>query len=424
MDATIFPSKLHGTMQVPPSKSMAHRMLICAALADGVSKINNLDYSVDIKATASAMQQLGAQFVLEENSATITGTGANFSVPTTEVDCKESGSTFRLILPIFAMLGEPVSFVGSPRLLERPHKIYADIFAEQNLPFTHTNKSLTFAGPLQSGCYKIDGNVSSQFISGLLFALPLLAEDSTLEIVAPFESRSYVELTRQAQDIFGVQSHWKGENTLFIPGSQRYIAADATVEGDWSQAIVPIALGSLLGNISASGLNPNSTQGDRAMLEILQKSHTTYSWQQDTLTFLPTPQLPAAVSEIDMANCPDLGPVLSAFAAFCKGKTTLVNAGRLRIKESDRIAAMEQELAKLGVTVSSTEDTFSILGPAKINDNQTVSAHNDHRIAMALAVTALVAGKTITITDAQSVSKSWPNFFKDLQKLGAKVEMK
>lgn len=424
MEAIISPSKLQGTMQVPPSKSMAHRMLICAALANGVSKISNLDYSVDIKATANAMQQLGAQFTLEENSATIKGTGAHLSLPSTEVDCKESGSTFRLILPIFAMLGQPVSFIGSPRLLERPHKIYADIFANQNLLFTQTNKSLTFAGPLKSGNYKIDGNVSSQFISGLLFALPLLAEDSTLEITAPFESRSYVELTRQAQSIFGVQSQWQGENTLFIPGAQQYTAADATVEGDWSQAIVPIVLGSMLGNISAGGLNPNSTQGDRAMLEVLQKSHTTFSWQEGALTFLPTAQEPIAVAEIDMANCPDLGPVLSTFASFCQGKTTLTNAGRLRIKESDRIAAMEEELAKLGVVVSSTKDTFSITGPAQIKDNQTVSAHNDHRIAMALAVAALVARKTITITDAQSVSKSWPSFFEDLQKLGAKVEIK
>lgn len=424
MEATIYKSKLHGTMQVPPSKSMAHRMLICAALASGVSKISNLDYSVDIKATASAMQQLGAQFIFGDNFATVTGTGANLKAPATAVDCKESGSTFRLILPIFAMLGEPVSFVGSPRLLERPHKIYADIFASQNLPFTQTDKSLTFSGPLQSGYYKIDGNVSSQFISGLLFALPLLAADSTLEITAPFESRSYVELTRQAQNIFGVQSQWKGENTLFIPGGQQYTAADATVEGDWSQAIVPIALGSTLGNVSAKGLNPNSTQGDRAILEILQKSHVTYSWQQDILTFLPTSQNPIAVSEIDMANCPDLGPVLSTFAAFCAGQTTLVNAGRLRIKESDRIAAMEQELAKLGVLVSSTKDTFTITGPTDIEGGQTVCGHNDHRIVMALAVAALVAGKTITITDAQSVAKSWPSFFEDLQKIGAKVEMK
>lgn len=423
MQATISKSKLEGTMQVPPSKSMAHRMLICAALAKGNSTIYNLDYSVDINTTATALGQLGATFSFAENSAVVTGTGGIFSTPSASINCQESGSTFRLILPLFAMLGTPISFTGAPRLLQRPHKVYYDIFTKQNLFFSQTEKEVNFAGPLQSGNYEVDGNISSQFISGLLLMLPLLKKDSTLHIRPPFESRSYVELTRQAQSIFGVHSQWQGENTLFIPGNQEYIAANPTVEGDWSQAIVPAVLGSILGNISAKGLNANSTQGDRITLDILQRSDIQFYWKGDTLIFLPNAQKPTAPVEIDMANCPDLGPVLSSFLAFCQGETTMTNAGRLRIKESDRIAAMESELKKLGVQAHSTQDTFTIKGPSVITDNQIVSGHNDHRIVMALAVIALVANKNITITDAQAVNKSWPSFFEDLQKIGAQVEL-
>ncbi|MDL2323819.1 3-phosphoshikimate 1-carboxyvinyltransferase [Ruminococcaceae bacterium OttesenSCG-928-A16] len=423
MDAIILPSKLGGTLQVPPSKSMAHRLLICAALARGTSQVQNLSYSVDITATATAMAQLGAQLNTSAGTATVTGTGGHFAPPTKAVNCHESGSTLRLLIPVFSLLGKPVKFTGAARLFQRPHAVYANIFKNQNLPFTQTETSLEIQGPLQSGHYSLAGNVSSQFISGLLFALPLLQGNSTLTIAPPFESRSYVLLTQQAQSLFGVQSNWLNKNTLHIPGGQQYNATHCTVEGDWSQAAVPAVLGAVLGGVSVAGLSQTSAQGDKAILDILQRCGAAAQWQNGLLTLTPPPGGLCTPSDIDMADCPDLGPIVSTLGLFCRGTTRLVNAGRLRIKESDRIAAMQTELNKLGGALTSTQSTLTIPGPAKLTATQPAAAHTDHRIVMALTAAALMAGMPLTIAGAEAITKSWPSFFKDLQTIGAKVEL-
>lgn len=423
MIAFIQPSKLAGTMQVPPSKSMAHRLLICAALAGGTSVVQNLSNSVDISATTQALMQLGAQITTVQNapSAAITGTGGHFSLPRAAVNCQESGSTLRLLIPLFSLLGQPVQFTGAKRLFQRPHSVYAEIFAKQNLLFSQSETSLTIQGPLKSGEYSLAGNVSSQFISGLLFALPLLPQASTLNIAPPFESRSYVELTRHAQSLFGVHSRWQNSHTLHIPGGQQYIPAHCTVEGDWSQAAVPAVLGALLGGISVAGLSPTSPQGDKAILEFLARCGATITWQDGLLALAPPAAGLAAPGDIDMADCPDLGPMLTALAMFCHGTTRLVNAARLRIKESDRIATVETEFAALGANLSSTADTLTIHGPAHLLPGKTAHSHNDHRVVMALTAAALAGDIPLAIEGAEAITKSWPGFFEDLQTIGAKV---
>ncbi|MFV0413128.1 MAG: 3-phosphoshikimate 1-carboxyvinyltransferase [Oscillospiraceae bacterium] len=417
----IQPCSLAGTIAVPPSKSMAHRMLICAALAGGVSAVRNLQYSLDISTTIAAMRQLGAQFAQTPNGQQVTG-AATLQAPKEAVFCAESGSTLRFIIPLFALTGQPVTFAGAARLMERPLGVYQQIFEGQGLPFAQQNGQLTLQGPLQAGNYALAGNVSSQFISGLLLALPLLAKSSTLRILPPFESSAYVELTRRAQALFGVHSEWQGEHTLFIPGGQAYTPANCTVEGDWSQAAVPAVLAAVRGGIAVAGLNADSAQGDRAALSVLQACGAEVGWQNGLLRVQPPAEGLHSPGEVDLAGCPDLGPILCTLALFCKGTTRFVNAGRLRIKESDRIATIEQELTRLGGHVSSGAGSIAVEGGFPLTGTGQACSHNDHRVVMALTAAALGAGVAVSIHGAEAICKSWPSFFDDFSALGADIQ--
>lgn len=422
MIAQITPSTLTGTWQVPPSKSMAHRLLICAALANGTSHISHLDYSIDIKTTIGAMRQLGADITTHADSAVVQGIGGKFSTPSSAVYCAESGSTFRFIIPLFSLLSEPVTFTGAPRLFQRPLTAYQQIFAQQGLPFAMDEEQLTLQGPLRSGQYTLAGDVSSQFISGLLFTLPLLNGDSTITITPPFESRSYVELTRSAQSLFGVQSEWLDDYTLRISGAQHYTAKDFSVEGDWSQAAVPAVLAALGENITVKGLSSASVQGDRVILSILEQCGAVAKWDDDSFTLKPPSTGLIAPKTIDLADCPDLGPILCALALFCKGTTRIINAGRLRIKESDRIQSVVEEFTKLGAVIATTQDSISITGGSLLGGVVTQS-HNDHRIVMALSAIAIGAKLPLQIDGAEAIRKSWPSYFDELQALGAQVNL-
>ena len=330
------PGGIGGAITAPPSKSMAHRAVLCAALAKGTSHIGNLEFSKDISATLSAAGQLCAKVCTGPDSAVVEGLGRFLPVEA-PVDCCESGSTLRFLIPIASLTGQRVTFVGRGRLMERPQSVYEALYHEQSLRFEPSPAGLTVEGALKSGEYELAGNVSSQFISGLLFALPLLAGDSTLHLIPPVESRSYIEMTRAAQRRFGVESRWQDENTLFLPGGQQYAPCDYTVEGDYSQAAFPAVLGAACGGVTITGLAPDTLQGDAAILDILRRCGAVFTRTAEGISF---EKAPLHGVDIDLADCPDLGPVLMVLGLLCEGTTVIRNAERLRLKESDRIAAM------------------------------------------------------------------------------------
>ena len=415
------PGGIGGVIAAPPSKSMAHRAVLCAALAVGRSHITHLEFSKDISATLSAAAQLCAAVDTGADDATVQGLG-HFLPLTAPVDCCESGSTLRFLIPIASLTGQPVTFTGRGRLMERPQSVYETLYREQNLRFEQSPARLTVEGALTPGDYRLAGNVSSQFISGLLFATPLMEAPSTIEVRAPFESRSYVDLTTDAMQKFGVKvsvrARKDGSATYKVAAPQHYAAADMDVEGDYSQAAFLAVLGSTVGGITITGLPSGSHQGDRVILDILKQCGAKFERSGSHVTFHRS--LLKAV-EIDLADCPDLGPVLIALGCFCSGTTIIRNAGRLRIKECDRIAAMQEELAKMGGTVKADGDTLTIEGCALHKPTAPLNGHNDHRIVMAMAVAALAAGQPAVIEGANAVNKSWPDFFEVIKGLGAHV---
>ena len=414
------PARIGGTVSAPPSKSMAHRAVLCSALAKGTSHIENLEFSKDISATLAAAGQLCARVESGPADALVEGLG-HFRPVFGPVDCCESGSTLRFLIPLASLTGQSITFVGRGRLMERPQSVYETLYRKQNLHFEQANGQLTVAGSLRSGEYTLAGNVSSQFISGLLFALPLLDGDSTLHLIPPVESRSYIDMTRSVQAAFGVMSRWVDETTLEIPGGQAYRPCDYTVEGDYSQAAFPAVLGAVTGGVTLTGLAEPTLQGDAAILDILRRCGTDFSRTEQGIVFR---KAPLHGTDIDLADCPDLGPVLMVLGLFCEGQTVIRNAERLRIKESDRIEAMETELRKCGGVLSSAGGTITIEGCAGAlhAPDGVLSGHNDHRVVMSLSVLALAAGLRLPIDGAEAVTKSWPNFFTAIKPLGAEVE--
>ena len=413
------PARIGGTVSAPPSKSMAHRAVLCSALAKGTSHIENLEFSKDISATLAAAGQLCARVESGPADALVEGLG-HFRPVFGPVDCCESGSTLRFLIPLASLTGQSITFVGRGRLMERPQSVYETLYREQNLHFEQANGQLTVAGSLRSGEYTLAGNVSSQFISGMLFALPLLAGDSTLHLIPPVESRSYIEMTRAAQAAFGVTSHWLDDTTLCIPGGQQYHPRDYIVEGDYSQAAFLAVLGAVKGGITLTGLAAETLQGDAAILDILRRCGAKFTRTEAGLVF---EQAPLHGVDIDLADCPDLGPVLMVLGLLCEGTTVIRNAERLRIKESDRIAAMEAELRACGGVLSSEGGTITVQGckPRLHAPEAPLSGHNDHRVVMSLTVLALAADIPLAINEAEAVQKSWPHFFDALKPLGVEV---
>ncbi|MEG0169346.1 3-phosphoshikimate 1-carboxyvinyltransferase [Anaerorhabdus sp.] len=420
MKVKVTPSNLtRRVIEIPPSKSMAHRAIVCASLAKGKSVITNLDYSVDIQTTLDGMKKLGAKIQQFDDYVVIEGIEDLTQIQDTTIECNESGSTLRFFIPIFSLTNKKITFTGTKRLMERPQDIYKQIFDEQGLSFSQDEEKIEIEGSIKSKKYKLLGNVSSQFISGLLFSLPLLKTDSIIEIEPPFESRSYVDLTCQMMKNFGVDAYFLSDTTLHIPGNQSYVAKDTKVEGDYSQLGFYAVLGALLGPLDCVGLNTRSLQGDKQIVSILKSMGTEVDVLEDGYRFHKT-DLKGCT--IDLNNCPDLGPILSTCASYATGVTEIMNAGRLRIKESDRIKAMEEELHKCGVDFKSTKDTITIHGPSMFECHEQLHGHNDHRIVMALAIAATNAAQPIVIDDAQAIKKSYPGFFEDLASLGIQVE--
>lgn len=425
MDARLHVSRLGGTAAVPPSKSAAHRAVLCAALADGVSRITNIEYSQDIRATLGAAAQLGAKIREEPDAVTITGrgSGGGFVTVTRPVFCNESGSTLRFMIPLFSLTAQKVRFTGAGRLFDRPQAVYQMLFDRQGLRFDQNPDGITIFGRLRPGGFTLPGDISSQFVSGLLFAAPLMESESTIEVLPPYESRSYVELTVAAMQQFGVKvaarARKNGSMVYRIPAPQRYTASDFAVEGDYSQAAFLAVLGCVVGGITVTGLNPDSQQGDKVILDILQHCGGKFKAVAGGYRFSRSL---LRATEIDLADCPDLGPILFTLGCFCSGETVIRNAGRLRLKESDRIEAMRTELKKMGARIEVEGDEVHITGVALHAPNAPLFGHNDHRIVMALAVAAAAAGLPALLAGAEAVNKSWPAFWDTLRGLGAKVE--
>ncbi len=398
MKAVFTPSRPQGVVHVPASKSCAHRMLICAAFANGESVIRDVSFNEDIFATMDCLEALGAEFRVEGSTVYVRG---GLSVEErANLSCRESGSTLRFLIPTALLFGGG-RFSGTKRLLDRGVGVYRDLFA-QNASFERIGDTeLSVSGKLEANDWKIPGNVSSQFISGLLFALPVLPFNSTLTVIEPFESKGYVDLTVDALRRFGVEI-LRSENTFHIHGNQQYKPTETRVEGDWSQAAFFYAMNLSGGAVELRGLNPNSLQGDRICVHLLE-------------------QIQSGYVQADLSDCPDLAPVLFAAAAACGHGAHFTGTRRLAIKESNRVAVMAQELRKFGARMTVEENAASVLPGSIHKPEETLSGNNDHRIVMALSVLAMQTGGTIQ--GAQAIQKSYPNFFEDLKSIGGKVDL-
>lgn len=422
----ILPTNLVGEVNIPSSKSMGHREIICAGLAQGVSIVDNISMSKDIEATCRCLKALGVKIEqvpsrYEGRTALkITGSG-ELKACSSSVDCGESGSTLRFFIPLMALLGSEMKLIGHGKLVSRPLQAYYDIFDKQKLYYTTENGQLplTVNGRLRPGKYTLPGDVSSQFVSGLLFALPLLEGDSELVITSPLESSSYVDLTLSCLKKYGILIENHQHQVYKIKGGQKYLAQNSIVEGDWSQAAFWLAGGCLGGKLTLKGMDLDSLQGDKAVLDIMQKMNCRLQTAAELKAEVSEPQ--AVV--IDASNCPDIIPVLTVLAAVSTGTTKIINAARLRIKECDRLAAMTQELNKIGADITELEDGLIINGRSWLKGDAQVDAWNDHRVAMSLAIAAVKCKAPIILTGAESVQKSYPDFWQDYQQLGGKTEV-
>lgn len=387
-----------GTVAAPPSKSMAHRLLICSGLSEGRSVIRGIAPSEDVLATLDCLQALGAAYTYAGDTVTVDGIGTPRGAAE-PLRCRESGSTLRFFLPL-CMLGDgAATLCGSETLLQRPLGVYRDLCARQGIAFDNDGTRIAVSGRLTAGDYTLPGDVSSQFVTGLLFALPLLEGDSRIVITPPVESLSYVRMTVDALRTFGIDVCWENPHTLAVKGGQRYQPRDVAVEGDYSNAAFFAALGSLGAAVTVAGLNPDSLQGDRVCAHLLS-------------------QLERGVPQIDLSDCPDLGPILMAVAAAKQG-AVFTGTRRLKIKESDRGAAMAQELRKFGVSVEVEENRITVTPAAFHSPDGVLWGHNDHRIVMSLCVLLTLVGGTID--GAEAVRKSMPDFFDVLERLGVVI---
>ena len=398
MRVRIEPGKASGRVLAPPSKSMAHRMLMGAGLAEGVSVVGNIDLSEDIKATLGMLKALGCEYTIEGRTVTMKGIGRKRLTTEEELDSKESGSTLRFFIPLVLTGGGKAKFVGAKRLMERPLEIYETICKEQGIFYRKAEQTLELEGQLQATHYKIPGNISSQFITGLLFALPLLEGDSVVEVLPPIESKAYIEMTLEALRYYGVAIR-RVENTFYVAGGQVYKAKNSVVEGDYSNAAFLDAFNLLGGNVQVDGLREDSLQGD----QIYKKYYEL---------------LKTGAPVMDIAECPDLGPILMGMAAAGHG-ATFTGTKRLKIKESDRGTVMAEELKKFGIRVEVLENEITVFPGELKRPKEVLDSHNDHRIAMTMATLCTITGGTLE--GAESVRKSFPQYYETIKELGIQV---
>lgn len=398
MNITIKPSVASGEIKVPPSKSCAHRLLICAALTKGKSVIENIGTNDDINATISCLKELGAKIEIDGNKAVVYGIENICKKETVNLFCNESGSTLRFLIPLSLVFSNNATFGGSDRLLERPQSVYEELFSNVGCYLKKDGKNLVADGELKRGTYKICGDISSQFLTGLLFALPLLDGDSEIVLTTPLQSSPYVDITIDVLSKFGVDIK-KSDNGFYIKGNQEFLPQNLSVEGDWSNSAFLEAFNLIGGNVTLKGMNEESCQGDKVYRNFFR-------------------ELKNGTPTLDITDCPDLGPVLIACAVLCNG-AKLIGTKRLKIKESDRGVAMQTELSKFGVDIIVNEDEIIIPKTQIKAPKEILNCHNDHRIAMSLAILCSRVGGTLE--NAQCVNKSYPEFFDNIKTLGIQI---
>ena len=398
MKVRIEKSKATGIVQAPPSKSFAHRLIISAAIA-GDSRVRNLSGSEDILATLDCVEALfGAEYRKEGSDIVFFSSDVKGSAKGALL-CRESGSTIRFFVPLCLVKDTECVLYGSEKLLSRPMSVYEDICREQGLVFSHEGDHIRVCGPLRAGKFTVPGNISSQFISGLMFVLPLLSGDSEICIIPPVDSKPYIDITMKALERFGVKTEWKDSCTIYVKGGQVYTPSDEEVEGDYSNAAFLDALTLVGGGVEVTGLREDSAQGDKAYIEQFKA-------------------ICDGTPEIDISDCPDLAPILMSMAAVKNG-VRLTGTARLKIKESDRGAVMAEELAKFGVPVTVGEDDIIVEGGHFRAPTEALCGHNDHRVVMSMAVLCTLTGGEII--GAEACRKSYPDFFEVIKKLGIEV---
>lgn len=398
MNVSVLPSKAKGVIQAPASKSCAHRLLICAALSEGESVIGNIGTNDDILATVSCLKDLGADIKLEGTTATVKGVNYSDKKEKLNLFCNESGSTLRFLIPLSLVFSNEVEFTGKGRLLSRPQSVYEELFVEKGCCLKKSENALVASGKLKSGTYKVRGDVSSQFLTGLLFTLPLLDGDSEIVLTTKLESAPYVDITIDVLSKFGIVVA-KNDTGFYIKGSQKYKCCNIDTEGDWSNAAFLEAFNLIGGNVTVKGLNKSSYQGDKIYREFYEK-------------------LSCEDPQFDITDCPDLGPILITCAVLKNG-ALITGTNRLKIKESDRGQAMAQELKKFGVYIEIGDNYIRIPDTRPRKPTSVIDCCNDHRIAMSFAVLCSETGGTLK--DAECVNKSYPDFFKDIKNLGIHI---
>lgn len=413
MSVICTPSVLEGKIRSISSKSDAHRILICASLCEKSTKIKCNVMSKDIAATVDCLKAMGTDIFIDDEIITVNPKLFNREA---EINCNESGSTLRFLMPLVSALGIDTTIHGKGRLPQRPVSPLKEEMERKGVTF-HTGDKfpLHLTGQLQSGEYEIEGNVSSQFITGLLMALPLLQDDSRIKILPPFESKSYVDITISVLNKFGIEIEEK-ENLYIIKGKQQFVSPkEITVEGDWSNASFFLCAGALSENgVTVTGLNINSPQGDKKILDILSSMGADVKTDGNEIAVRKNKLNGITV---DARDIPDLVPIISVVASACNGETRIINAGRLRIKESDRIKSVVEMLNSVGGYAEETADGIIVHGKADLQGGR-VNGYNDHRIVMSASILSALCKGAVEITDSNAIEKSYPDFFADFNKMG------
>ncbi len=418
MNAKCTPSEISGTIRAISSKSDAHRILICAALSKKRTRIYCNVMSKDIAATISCLESMGTDISVDGDFITVIPKAFNKKA---EIDCNESGSTLRFLMPVVSALGIDTIINGSGRLPQRPISPLKEEMGKKGVTFHTDNKfPLHLTGQLQSGEYEIQGNISSQFITGLLFALPLLNGDSKIKLIPPVESKSYLDITVSVLRKFGIKIE-EQQNSYIIKGNQQFLSPEEiSVEGDWSNASFFLCAGALCEKgVTVTDLDISSPQGDKKILEVLTSMGADVKISGNKITVKKNKLNGVTV---DASDIPDAVPIISVVASACKGDTKIINAGRLRIKESDRIKSVVEMLKSVGGSVEETDDGMIIHGGNSLNGG-AVNGYNDHRIVMSASILSCLCKEDVIITDSNAVEKSYPDFFDDFNKMGGNSDV-
>lgn len=419
----IQPRFLSGSVQAIPSKSDGHRQLICAALSnqDTTLEIGPDPLSDDIQATINCIRALGARVVREDDQSLRVHPVRRDSRAPAEIviDCGESGSTLRFMLPIVAVLGRTGRIVGRGRLPERPIQLLIDALSEHGITFSGRKLPFTMNGQLKGGTFRMPGDISSQYISGLLFALPLAEEDSVIELTSPLESAAYVDMTLTTLKHFGIDIETVADG-YFIRGRQRLVSPERVVtEGDWSNGAFFLAAGAMNTPVNVAGLPPDSAQPDAIIIQTINEFGSDAIRVRNGYSVFPKPMKGVVFSA---RNAPDLVPIVSVLACAAQGTTRIINAGRLRLKESDRLQAISQNLRALGADIDEDAETLTIHGSGSLRGGD-VDSFGDHRIVMAMAIASTICSEPIRISGWEAVEKSYPTFFEDFRSLGGSANV-